>query len=236
MVTGLTNGTSYVFRVAGVNAAGTGAWSVVSPAVSPNVLPAAPTIGVATPGNSQVTVNWTAPTANGGTAPIGYQIQQSVNGGTAWTTVVADTGTSAVSAVVTGLTNNAAYVFRVAAINAMGMGPNSAGSVSVTPRAVITAPTVPVAPTLTAGAAGSRAITVRWVAPANGGSVITGYALQYTTNGASYITVSANTGSAAVTRTVTLLTAGTSYRFRVAAINAVGTSTYSSLSTAVAAR
>ena len=77
----------------------------------------------------------------------------------------------------------------------------------------------------------------RWVAPANGGSAITGYALQYTTNGGtSYVTVTANSGTTAVTRTVTGLTAGTSYRFRVAAINAVGTSTYSSLSTAVAAR
>ena len=236
-VTGLTNGTSYVFRVAAINAAGTGAWSANSAAVAPNVLPAAPTIGSATAGNTQVTLNWTAPTANGGTAVTGYQIQQSTNGGTSWTTAVADTGSTAVTRVVTGLTNGTSYVFRVAATNAMGTGPTSAASTAVSPRATTTAPSTPTAPTAVAGATNSKAITVNWVAPANGGSAITGYALQYTTNGGtSYVTVTANSGTTAVTRTVTGLTAGTSYRFRVAAINAVGTSTYSSLSTAVAAR
>jgi hypothetical protein len=78
---------------------------------------------------------------------------------------------------------------------------------------------------------------VSWTAPANGGSPITGYAIQYTTNGgATYTTVTANTGSTAVSHAVTALTAGTSYRFRVAAINAIGTSTYSPLSAAVSAR
>ena len=55
--TGLTNGTSYVFRVAAVNAAGTGAWSADSAPVIPDVLPAAPTIGTPTAGAAQVTVS-----------------------------------------------------------------------------------------------------------------------------------------------------------------------------------
>jgi hypothetical protein len=234
-VTGLINGTSYVFRVAAVNAVGTGAWSATSVAAAPNVLPAAPTIGTATAGDAQVTLSWAAPTANGGTAPIGYQIQQSTNGGTAWTTAVANTNSTAVATVVTGLTNGTAIVFRVAAINAMGMGPTSAASITVTPKAAVTAPLAPAKPTAVVGATGSKAITVSWVAPNNGGSVITGYVLQYTTNGGtSYVTVAGTI--TASPKTVTGLTAGTSYSFRVAAKNAIGTGLYSPLSTAAIAK
>jgi hypothetical protein len=233
-VTGLTNGTSYVFRVAAVNAAGTSTWSATTAPVVPDVLPAAPTIGKATAGDTQVTLTWTAPTANGGSAPSGYQIQKSINGGTAWTTAVANTNSTAVSAVVTGLTNGTAIVFRVAAINGMGVGSNSGSSTSVTPTGP-TAPLTPAAPTAVAGGTGSKAITVSWVPPGNGGSAITGYVLQYSSNaGATFTTV---TGTiTASPKTVTGLTAGLSYSFRVAAKNAIGTGLYSGRSNTAVAR
>jgi FtsP/CotA-like multicopper oxidase with cupredoxin domain len=237
IATGLSNGTSYVFRVAAVNAAGTGAWSAASAPVIPDALPLAPTIGTPTGGVAQATVKWTAPSANGGSGLTGYVIQYSTNNGVTWATSIANTGSTAVTAVITGLTNNQAYVFRVAAINSMGTGAWSATSAVVTPMAAATTPSTPVAPTLIAGGTGTKSIAVTWVAPASGGSVITGYAIQWTTNnGSTYTTVTANTGSAAVTRNVTGLTKGTTYRFRVAAINAVGTGTYSPLSSGVAAR
>ena len=73
--------------------------------------------------------------------------------------------------------------------------------------------------------------------PSTGGSAITGYLLQWTSNGGTtYTTVAGTNPGTAVTKTVTGLTAGTSYRFHVAAINAIGTSAYSTLSTAVTAR
>jgi FtsP/CotA-like multicopper oxidase with cupredoxin domain len=237
IATGLTNGTSYVFRVAAINAAGTGPWSVQSAAAVPDVLPAAPTGVTGTAGAAQVTLYWTAPAANGGSAITAYTIQQSTNNGTSWTTAVASTGSTAVTKVVTALTNGTAYLFRVAAINAGGTGAYSTASAALTPKAATTAPSAPAAPTGTAGAVGSKSITVTWVAPANGGSAITGYLLQWTSNGGTtYTTVAGTNPGTAVTKTVTGLTAATAYRFHVAAINAIGTSAYSVLSTAVTAR
>ena len=92
----------------------------------------APTSVTASPGDNQATVSWTAPADNGGYSITDYLVQFSTNGGTSWTTFSDGTST-ATSATVTGLTNGTATVFRVAAVNAIGTGPYSSASSSVTP-------------------------------------------------------------------------------------------------------
>src|SRR5262249_10282435 len=85
-------------------------------------VPGAPTIGVATPGNAQASIAFTAPASNGGSAITSYKA--TCNPG-------AITGTSAASpVVVTGLTGGTAYSCSVTATNAAGTGPAS-GTVSV---------------------------------------------------------------------------------------------------------
>ena len=96
--------------------------------------PAAPTGLTATAGNAQVALSWTAPADNGGSAITDYVVQFSSNGGSTWNTF-ADGTSTATSATVTGLTNGTAYVFRVAAVNAIGTGAYTAASSSVTPVA-----------------------------------------------------------------------------------------------------
>jgi hypothetical protein len=101
--------------------------------------PGAPTSVTGSPGNGQVTVSWTAPSSDGGSAITDYTVQFSSNGGSTWTTFT-DAVSTATTATVTGLTNGTAYVFRVAAVNAVGTSAYSTASGSVTPSATATVP------------------------------------------------------------------------------------------------
>ncbi|MDQ1458722.1 MAG: hypothetical protein QOI08_206, partial [Actinomycetota bacterium] len=72
-VTGLANALTLTFRVAAINANGTG---VGSPASGPIVVgaPVAPTDVRASPGNGAVAVYWSAPSSNNGAAVTGYAV------------------------------------------------------------------------------------------------------------------------------------------------------------------
>jgi hypothetical protein len=108
------------------------------------VVAGAPTIGTATAGNTQATVNWAAPASNGGAAITGYQVQVATSSGgsysnAAGTCAPASTNaTTAVTCTATGLTNGTQYFFKVAAINSAGTGSYSSASSGVTPVAPVT--------------------------------------------------------------------------------------------------
>jgi len=217
-VTGLTNGVAYFFRVAGVNAIGTGLYSDNSSAVTPAALPDAPTAVASIRGNRQVQLSWAAPASNGGLSVTDYTIQYSKDKGKTWATFNDGVSTSR-STTVTGLDVSRTYVFRVAAINGVGTSSYSLASSAVMPQ------TVPDAPSNLIATAGNGRVSLAWTAPtSNGGRSVTNYVVQYSTNnGGAWITFS-RPPSTALSTTVAGLANGTGCVFRVFAVSAVGRS------------
>ena len=228
-VTGLTDGTAYTFKVSATNAIGTGPDSAASNTVTPTgpTAPAAPTSVTATAGDKQATVSWTAP-SDGGSAITSYTVTPYA-GTTAQTPTTVTGSPPATTTTVTGLTDGTAYTFKVSATNAIGTGPDSAASNTVTP----TGPTAPAAPTSVTATAGDKQATVSWTAPSDGGSAITSYTVTPYA-GTTAQTPTTVTGSPpATTTTVTGLTDGTTYTFTVSATNAIGTGPASTASNTV---
>ena len=156
-VTGLTNGTSYSFTVSAANGGGSSTPSAPVTATPEPPAPSAPTGLVATAGNGQVGLSWTAVT--GATS---YTVLE--NGSPVGTT-------ASPSDAVTGLTNGTSYSFTVSAANGGG---------SSTPSAPVTATPVdpvPAAPTgLTTSDVTADGATLSWTpsAGATGYTVLAG--------------------------------------------------------------
>lgn len=93
---------------------------------------------------------------------------------------------------------------------------------------------VPGIPTSVSGEAGNSLVNLSWVAPFSAVS-ITDYSIQYSSNSGVAWTTFDDGVSTSTSASVTGLTNGTSYIFRVAAINSIGSGSYSSASSSVSA-
>jgi parallel beta-helix repeat protein len=187
-------------------------------------VPAAPATVIAVPGNESATVYWTVPYANGSaitnydiTPYLGWVRQPSIRVGLVTSTTI------------TGLTNAQTYTFRVAASNAVGIGPerSSAG----------TTVGAPVAPTDVTARSGTETMTmtVSWKAPAtDNGSPISGYIITPYMQGKEQ--AARTVGSSTVSTVLIGLTFGANYTFSVRATNANGTGIPSWPSTSVLLR
>jgi subtilisin family serine protease len=111
-----------------------------------------------------------------------------------------------------------------------------AGSTIVTPPPA-PAPTAPAAPTIgTASANRGKSATVNWTQGSNGGSAITSHVVTAYLSGSTTVSKTVIvSGSTATSATVTGLTAGRSYTFKVQARNAIGSSPLSASSNSITA-
>ena len=113
-----------------------GGWDVsllTAPLTAPGpVVPGAPGAPGVSGGDRQVRVSWSAPVSDGGSPVTGYRITPHRNGVAQAPITVGNV----TSRVVTGLDNGVSYRFTVAAINAVGRGPESSSSANVVPAAV----------------------------------------------------------------------------------------------------
>ncbi len=186
-------------------------------------VPGAPTVGTVSPGDGQAIIPYSAPASNGGAAITSYTAT-SAPGGLTGTVYQEGSGTITVA---TGLTNSTAYTFTVTATNAVGTSTASASSNLVTPN------TVPGTPTIGTATAGVGQATITYTAPvSNGGAAITSYTATSDPGGFTGTVSQAGSG----TITVTGLTNGTAYTFKVTATNSLGTSTTSASSNSVTPR
>jgi phospholipase C len=219
-VSGLTNGQTYTFVIAAINAKGIGLPSLATTPITVGA-PTASGEPTAVPGNGAVKVSWTKP-ANNGSALTAYTVTTYTNGRAIR---VSTFDTTTTTRTISALTNGSPYTFTVAASNAWGTGTASPPTYPVTAGA----PTMPTSVTATSGTASA---TVHWTAPStNNGAAITAYAIT------SYLGVAAQAPqtypSTATTQTVTGLQHGKTYTFTIAATNANGTSPQSAASNTV---
>ena len=219
---GLLPGTTRHYRVSAINSVGTGKPSnVTSATTKETTVPGAPTGLTATArGQSRIDLAWAAPASDGGSPVTGYQIEVSVNAGTAWAVLVSNTNSVSTTYSHAGLSASTTRHYRVSAINAEGTGRVSNVASTRTGAGVPGAPSG-----LVAARKGQSQIDPIWTAPSDdGGSEVTGYRIEFSENGGqSWLVLVNNTASVATTYSDTGLSPGTSRHYRVSAINAEGT-------------
>ncbi len=218
-VSGLNRAQTYLFRVSAITGYGVGDASDALTVTTLALAPAAPTTLTTTSiTNSTATIGWTAPTDNGGSAITDYKVELSRDGVT-WTEMPHSVALTR-SYAVTGLAPGTTYQVRVSAINAIGTSPALVGTLTtgaVAPASVTN---------LSASNITSNALALSWNIPAsNGGSAITDYSVQVSSNGISFTTIN-HVASNSNLFNVSALAAGTKYWFKVAAVNAKGVGTY----------
>ena len=223
----VTAGTTRHYRVAAANSIGTGPYSGSVSETTPSAnapgqpTPAPTALAV---GTQTIELSWTAPT---GATISGYRIDRSTDNGANWVTANADTGNDKTyySDTHSSLAGKTA-IYRVAGINDLSIGQFSDESTAVTPPVAGVQPNAPTG--LMATANGSTTINLSWTAPAaRGASAITGYTVQWSSDGEQPWANVTTQPTAAATTTTDTVTEGTTRHYRVAATNSVGTGPYS---------
>ena len=213
-VTSLTNGTEYAYQIRALNRSGAGPASDGASA-TPLGKPVAPVLS-AQAGDGQVTLSWTAATADATRAPV-TRYEYNTDGGTTFMSIP-DSGPSTDNYTVLGLTNLTTYTFAVRAVNAIGEGPSA--TKDATPASA-----TPAAPDLSA-TAGDTQVKLEWTDPND--SSIDKY--QYSTDGGTgFIDIDVEDIDYSVANTIgytvtsltdgTRLTNDTEYTFHIRAVD-----------------
>ena len=209
-VTGLVNGTTYIFKLRAVNDAGAGPESDQASS-TPLSVPAKPSGFTVTAGDALAVLGWDNAL---NTTITGWQYSFKTSGNYGAWTGVPGSGAATTGHTVAGLANGVDHVFRIRAVNASGNGAES-DAVAATPRPV------PAKPAGFRTEAGNTQARLLWTDPGN--SSITGWQYSVKTAG-SYgaWTDIPDSGAATVRYTVTGLANDTVHTFRIRALNGSG--------------
>jgi titin len=204
----IAKGTGFSYRVSAYNRAGYSAPSAAVEVARERTVPAPVTNLSSTIKDGQVVLTWTAPSDNGGSPILGYQIQQRI--GSSWTSV-GDPVTNLTQQLAMGSPGET-LVYRVQAVNELGA---SVGGYERTVRIPFLAAS---APRDFAFSMESNRIRFTWSEPeSNGGSQITYYVISSSVDGENFRSVGTYRG----TQTSALLSTfqrGTTSYFRIHAM------------------
>uniref|UniRef100_A0A8D2ZPH9 Myomesin 2 n=1 Tax=Scophthalmus maximus TaxID=52904 RepID=A0A8D2ZPH9_SCOMX len=238
VVSGLTTGETYVFRVQAINELGlsdesqeSAPLTVKAALIMPfSASPSAPyDIALLNCDGNSMVLNWKKPLHSGGSSIRGYYVDKRRTGTTMWREVH-------IPSIVEGLTEGAVYQFQVYAANLAGLGRASKHSADFSCEAW-TMPEPGPAYDLTFCEVRDSSLVVEWQKPVYAGSgAITGYHVEYAKKGTSdWITANETTVSQRFLK-VTGLEVGTCYVVRVRAVNAAGVGMASMTSDPVTAK
>lgn len=221
-----TNGQIYYYQVSAVNSVGEGSKSNEASATPSSEIstPSAPLNLQATAGDSQVILDWSTPTSDGGASITNYKIYRGTTTGSL--TLLATIG-NLLTYIDTSAVNDQTYYYKVSAVNSVGEGAESS-EVSATPIGGIT---IPSAPQNLQATAGDGQVTLTWAVPSSdGGSNIINY-MVYRGTSAGGETLLATIGNV-LTYADTSVTNNQTYYYKVTAVNGVGEGAYSNEITA----
>ena len=212
--TGLSQGTTYTYRVTALGPAGS---SMASNERTALTKPAAPTLGTPTGiTNYQMTLAWNS------TGASSYTLEMKPSGGDYGPAGAGCTSTGSTACTVTGLTSLTQYFFRVKATNASG---DSTWSNETSATAILAAPTLNAPTTVT-----KNSMSLSWTAVS--GAAVTSYPLQFKEGTAGEWIDSGCPVGTATSCTVSLPKPDTIYYFQVKARNSYGDSAWSNSTSA----
>ena len=221
-VTGAAPGTHYLLRIAAVNSVGTPSDYLVGSVTTSFVAPSSPLdLRVTKLDASSVNLSWRLPSSNGGSPITDYLIEVSGNNGSAWTTI-GHAVANGLAFDVGNLLKNHAYMFRVSAVNSVGVGVSSDVLSVSTPSTVSSVPTV-----LTVPSVSGTSVKLAWLAPSeNGGVVIADYKVELSRDlGATWL-AAPHPASQSTSLNISGLVPGAHYLVRISASNSVGYSDF----------
>ena len=213
--TGLATNGTYYYKVQAVNSAGSSGYSAIAYATTTSSsysVPSIPTNLIATTASSnQINLSWDY--ISGATS---YYLYRSTSYSGVYSYIAAPTSTSLAD---TGLATNGTYYYKVQAVNSSGSSGYSAIAYATTTDS---SSILPIPTNLTATVAGSSQINLSWDYISGATSY---YVYRKTSSSGAYANIVAVTTTGYVD---TALPAGTTYYYKVQAVNGVGTSQYSS--------
>ncbi|MBP6186899.1 MAG: fibronectin type III domain-containing protein, partial [Rhodoluna sp.] len=204
------------YRISALTSLAASPYSSVASLQMPYAKPATPQNFAVTDNGSYVVASWAPVADRGGSSYLYYYVQTSTNGGSTWSVVASSSSTTAN---ITRPSKGTSRLYRVAAYTAYGYGDFSQ---SIVVTAAITVPGVPSIRSYAFNADQTSTLTFNGPSD-NGGTAITGYVVEQSTNGSTWSQLT-TLGAAGGPVQIAKQAAGVRLYVRVIAVNSVGNS------------